>query len=61
MKRAHHVVRQAELVCGDFEKNPRWPLKVGAELLPKTLHDLGGLGLGGDAFEMLDGESSWES
>ena len=61
MKLVHQVVRQAELVCGDFEKNSRWPLKVGAELLSKTLHDLGGLGLGGDAFEMLDGESSWES
>ena len=41
MKRVHQVVRQAKLVCSDFEKNSRWPLKVSAELLSKTLHNLG--------------------
>src|ERR1039457_2599330 len=54
MKRVHQAVRQAELVCGDFEKDSRWPLKVSAELLSKTLHNLRCLGLGGDAFEVLD-------
>src|ERR1017187_6862424 len=54
MKGVYQVVGQAELLCGDFEKNSRWPLKVSAQLLSKTLHNLGGLGLGGDAFEVLD-------
>jgi hypothetical protein len=54
MKRIHQVLRQTELACGDFEKNPRGSLKVGAELLSKTLHNLGGFGLGGDSFEVLD-------